>query len=99
MWIVPTKLPTAIACYTGGVGWPMRHFVDLDGRRYHCRDGRDLVAAMHGSAFTKDGSDTEFMREMAKRTEMFTGHPYRTDSFKNFVADLIAAGIVREEQC
>jgi hypothetical protein len=75
----------------------MRHFVDLDGGRYHCHDERELVAALHSRASTRSASDEAFMQAMAKRFEALTGRSHRTDSFENFVTDLMASGIVREE--
>jgi hypothetical protein len=75
----------------------LRHFVDREGDEYFCRDERELVAAMHARAFTKAADDRAFMRAMANRAELFTGHVYRTDSYVHFVEDLIATGLLTEK--
>lgn len=58
----------------------------------------ELVSEMHEASFATCGSDAEFMVEMAQRAKLQTGATIRTDSAKIFVADLIAAGLLKEAE-
>lgn len=76
----------------------MRKFFGRDGTVYQARDEQELVARLHATALTKSANDLEFMAGMAERIELATGRPCRSDTPANFVADLIAIGIVTEKQ-
>lgn len=75
----------------------MRHFIDRDGDHFFCRDERDLLEQIHRVAIVKHADDHAFMLAMALRAELFTGHRYRTDTVENFVADLLATGMLIEK--
>jgi len=58
----------------------------------------ELVSEMHDASYARCASDAEFMAEMAQRGKLQTGVTIRTDDAKVFVADLIAAGLLKEAE-
>lgn len=75
----------------------MRHFVDREGDDFFVRDERELIAQMHAVAFIKSANDWEYMLGLAHRAQLFTGHHYRTDTYENCIADMLATGFLVEK--
>lgn len=56
----------------------------------------DLVRQMAEGSFTPARSIEKWMQQTAARAEEQMGRPIRYDTPRNFVADLIAAGLIQE---
>lgn len=69
---------------------------DAGGARHAGRNAREIVRAMHADAWMRSATDEDFMVECAKRAEMSTGRSVRYDTAENFIADLIAVGLLSE---
>jgi hypothetical protein len=55
-----------------------------------------LVEQMHSASYATAEDDATFMQETAERTQTQNGAPIRFDTPEHFVADLIAAGLIKE---
>jgi hypothetical protein len=71
-------------------------YLTEDGKRLLASDEADLVAQLRVRSFTPSDDFHGFMRDVAIRAKLQTGHDVRCDSPENFVADLIAAGLITE---
>jgi hypothetical protein len=72
-------------------------FETKDGERYAGDTAFQVVDAMRmASSFTEHKELAEFMRGAAKRWSEFENVIVRADSPENFVADLVAGGILKE---
>jgi hypothetical protein len=69
-----------------------------DGAEFLAADEADLVRQLHLSSRSPSPNDLKFMWDMADRAKLFTGAEIRCDTPKNFVDDLIAAGLLTELQ-
>jgi len=77
----------------------MRMFKVIDGETFLAADERDLVEKMHSTSRAPSPSDEAWMRDVARRGELMTGREIRSDTPGNFVADLMAAGLLEEISC
>jgi hypothetical protein len=56
----------------------------------------DLINQLMENSWQAGSGLADFMRGMAHRVEMQTGHAIRTDSADNFVADLLESKALQE---
>lgn len=77
----------------------MRVFMTVsDGEIYHAKDAVEFVQRFKDSSrFGVDLSLNKFMREVAERVKRETGHNVNGHSARQFLAGLIAAGLVKEK--
>jgi hypothetical protein len=66
--------------------------------RFKAYSSSELVRQMHTASYAPAEDDTTWMEEVADRTELQNGAKLRCDTARNFVADLIAAGLVKMEK-
>lgn len=59
-------------------------------------DAEGVVQQMRSGAHDGGGTDRGYMDMVADRARVQTGKAVRTDSYENFVADLVAAGLLEE---
>jgi hypothetical protein len=69
----------------------------LDGLELSGGSPDEIVADFHAKAFGPEADDATFMSEVAHRGEQQTGQPIRSDSAANFIADLLAAGLLLDK--
>lgn len=72
----------------------MRTYV-VNGDRYRAEGPTDLVRQMAAASFAPSDDLDRWVELTAQRATEQTGRDVRHDSFRNFVTDLIAAGLVR----
>ena len=70
----------------------------LDDVIFVASDNTDLVSQLRVDSRTPSNDLQEFMNQMARRTEIYSGHKIRTNDPDAFIADLVAAGQLREVQ-
>lgn len=64
-----------------------------DGHTYTGATARDVLAAMQERSHDLTLSLDDYIAEVARRSEMLHGRPFRTDA-GGLLADMVAAGIV-----
>lgn len=57
----------------------------------------EIVRIMNGRSFAPSDTEAAFMSDLAERVEQFSGHTVRTESADTFLADLVNAGLLKEE--
>lgn len=77
----------------------MRTFITTsDGEVYKAEDALDFVQQLKDSSRMAEGLTlNQFMREVAQRAEQDTGFRIRTHCVGDFLDDLLAAGLVKEQ--
>ena len=74
----------------------MRRFVDYEGVLFDAVDAAALVTMMrHAARWSGAETDAEYMAGFADRAKL-SGARIRSDAAEHFVADVIAAGFIRE---
>lgn len=71
-------------------------FTTLDGQKFLAEDELDLVSKLHRASYSPSPSDEKFMHDTAERAQFQVGRFVRSDTPENFVADLIAVGLITE---
>jgi hypothetical protein len=56
-----------------------------------------LVHRMHQTSFAPAADDRAFMRQVANRVKLQSGARVRSNTAKNFVADMVSAGMIKIE--
>ena len=68
----------------------------FDGATVEADTPEDLVRAMHALSYARAANDAAWMETTAKSTWQVTGHTIRWGTAADFVADMMAAGLVAE---
>jgi len=76
----------------------MRYYVTSEGQHLRANGPEELIRALHKSSWSQCESDQVWMNETAARIKMINGKIVRTGKPSHFVADLLAAGFITEEQ-
>lgn len=74
----------------------MTQYVTKGGDQFVAATPRHLVEQMRDSSFTPTGSVELYMVSAADRATEQEGAKVRSDTPEHFVADLIAAGLIKE---
>lgn len=76
----------------------MKTFKTTDGEKFSGATAEDVVTQMRRASVNEEPTNAEYMREAAKRYSRVYGVIIRADHPGNFIADLLAGGIIKEIQ-
>ena len=77
----------------------MPTFITNDGEKIEAANAKDLVKRMAASSFSADDDEklTQFMKDVADRSERAASVTLRWDNCDNFVADMLMHGLLKTE--
>ncbi len=73
-------------------------YVAENGDKFLAKNAEELVIALHGASWTKAKSHAEWMAQTAQRAKLQTGRPVRHANAVEFVEDMLACGLLRQEK-
>ena len=74
----------------------MKAYVTQDGEIIEAASDAALIKALRETAMFPVATDEEYMRDVSKRVKASTGKAVRTGKADEFVADLLAAEVIKE---
>jgi hypothetical protein len=69
----------------------------IDGLALRGRTPEEIIEELRATSRSPGRTTAQFMDEMASRTLLLTGHRVRTRTAEDFIADLVAAGMLLDE--
>ena len=66
----------------------------VDGEEIEAKDAADLVRKMHERSHAQAGSDEAWMKQVAERAVVMSGHEIRAGNAEDFVEDMLKYGMI-----
>lgn len=73
----------------------MTTYTTNDGDKFTAQTAMDVIGYLQSTGWTEAKDTQGYMEEMAKRVKAQSGATVATDSPENFVAGLVAAGMIK----